>query len=132
MYINLHQLLFNFAYLSFLLFLFSQNICSFYFHCSIPHLAPCFSFVFQFVLKLVLFLTGKYNFWFPLFARSVYCTLFLLHCFHFALSVYTYVHISLFYLLSARFCKCHFPGFIFVFSFLDISYTITNAMPNCL
>ena len=33
---------------------------------------------------LVLFLTGKYNFWFLLFARSIYCTLFLLDCFHFA------------------------------------------------
>ena len=31
---------------------------------------------------LVLFLTGKYNFWFPLFAGSIYCTL--LDCFDFA------------------------------------------------
>ena len=30
------------------------------------------------------FCSGRYNFWFPLFARSVYCTLFLLDCFDFA------------------------------------------------
>ena len=32
----------------------------------------------------VLFLTGKYNFLFPLFTWSIYCTLFLMDCFHFA------------------------------------------------
>ena len=52
-------------------------------HCFIPHLAPGFSLVFQFVLKLVLFLTRKYNFLFPLFPRSIYHTLFLLDCFDF-------------------------------------------------
>ena len=54
MYINLlHIPLFNFAYLFFLSllsFLSSQHVCWFCFHCFIPHLAPCFSFIFQFVL----------------------------------------------------------------------------------
>ena len=36
------------------------------------------------MFKLILFLTGRYNFLFPLFARSIYCTLFLLDCFDFA------------------------------------------------
>ena len=83
----LHVPVFNFAYrvfLSFLSFLSSQHICQFCFHCFIPHLAPCFSFVLQFVLQLVLVLTGKYNFLFPLFTGSVHCTLFLLDCFDFA------------------------------------------------
>ena len=71
-------------------FLSSQHICQFCFHCFIPHLAPCFSFVFQFVFQLFLFLTGKYNFLFPFFARSIYCTLFLLDCFDFA---YGYMYI---------------------------------------
>ena len=30
------------------------------------------------------FFSGTYNFWFPLFAGSIYCTLFLLECFDFA------------------------------------------------
>ena len=74
----------NFAYLDLLSFLPSQHVCQFCFHCFIPHLAPCFSFVFQFVFKLVLFLIDKHNFLFPLFAGSIYCTLFLLDCFHIA------------------------------------------------
>ena len=40
----------NFTYLFFLSLLSSQHICQFYFHCFIPQLVPCFSFVFQFVL----------------------------------------------------------------------------------
>ena len=35
-------------------------------------------------MLLVLFLTGRYNFWFPLFTGSISCTLFLLDCFDFA------------------------------------------------
>ena len=46
--------LFNFACLSVLSFLSSQHICYFYFHCFIPQLALCFSFVFQFVLSFIL------------------------------------------------------------------------------
>ena len=84
LYINLlHLPLFNFAYLFFLFFPFLSTYLLFCLHCFIPHLAPYFSFVFQFVLKLVSFLTGKYNFLFTLFARSIYCTFFLLDCFYF-------------------------------------------------
>ena len=86
-YKSFYLTLFNFEYLfflSFLPFLSPQHISQFCFHCFIPHLAPCFSFVFQFVLQLVLFLTGRYNFLFPLFTGSIYCALFLLNCFDFA------------------------------------------------
>ena len=62
----------------------SKTIVRVFFHCFIHYLAPCFSFVFQFALQLVLFLTGTYNFYFPLFAGSIYCTLFVLDCFDFA------------------------------------------------
>ena len=44
--------------------------------CFIPQLALCFSFVFQFVFKLFLFLIGQYHLWFTLLARSLFCTLF--------------------------------------------------------
>ena len=82
MYIKLYISLFNFAYLFFPSFLSSQYICQFCFHCFIPnwHLALvlfsslCFS----------QFCSGRYNFWFLLFTRSIYCTLFLLDCFAFA------------------------------------------------
>ena len=85
MYLNLLYLpLFSIAYLFVLSFLSSQRICQFSFYCFILHMAPCFSFVFQFVLQLVSFLTGTYNFLFPFFARSIYCTLCLLDCFDFA------------------------------------------------
>ena len=88
MYINpLYLPLFNFSYrffLSFLSFLSFPRICKFYFHCFIPQSAPCFSFIFQFVLQLVLFLNGRCQFWFPLIAGSIYCSLFLLDCFDFA------------------------------------------------
>ena len=78
MYINLLYLpLFNFAYLFFLSLLSSQHICQFYFHCFIPQLAPCFCFP---VSDFSQFCFGRYNFWFPLFAGSIYCTLCLLVC----------------------------------------------------
>ena len=62
--------------------------------------APCFGSFFQCLLQLVVFLTGRYHFWFPLFTRSIYCTLFL-----FVLillrGIYVYVYIPLFkWLLS--------------------------------
>ena len=83
--------------ISFLFFLSSQHICQSYFHCFILHLASRLGFVFQFMLQLVSFLTGKYNFWFPLFARSIYSTLFLLHCFDFCLWVYMCIFSHTFY-----------------------------------
>ena len=55
---NLHLPLFNFENLFFLCFsplLSSQYICQFCFLCFNPQLAPCSSFVFQFVVQLVLF-----------------------------------------------------------------------------
>ena len=80
MYINLYLPRFNYAYL-FFLFSFSLNIfVSFIFIALFPkwHLV-LFSF-----LCFSLFLTSRYNFWSPLFARSIYCTLCLLNCFEFA------------------------------------------------
>ena len=93
-YINLiYLLLFNFACLFFLFFLsFSLNIfVSFIFIALYPnwHLglvlfsSLCFSY----------FCSGRHNFWFPLFARSNYCPLFLLYCFYFAygcICIYVY------------------------------------------
>ena len=73
MYINLHLPLFSFVYL-FLLFFPLNIFVSFVFTALFPtwHLALllfsslCFSY----------FCSGKYTFWFPLFAGSIYCTLF--------------------------------------------------------
>ena len=134
MYIKLHLPLFNFAYLFFLSFLSSQHICYFCFHCFIPHLAPCFSFVFQFVLKLVLFLTGKYNFWFPLFTRSIYCTLFLLDSFGFAyryifirVYAYVYMHTCIFHHYLTDFVAAICLGFIFGFLFLNICFQFSSV-----
>ena len=138
MYLNLLYLpLFSIAYLFVLSFLSSQHSCQFCFHCFTPHLAPCFSFVFQFVLKLVLFLTGKYNFWLPLFVGSIYGTLFLLGCFHFAygcicICVYSVtlviVVINLcLYTGLLQFCGAYFlfsfylsPSFLFSFHFFIV------------
>ena len=82
MYINLLYLpLFNFAHLFFLSF--PLNIfVTFIFIALFPnwHLALvlfsslCFNY----------FCSGRYNFWFPLFTGSTYCTLLLLDCFDFA------------------------------------------------
>ena len=91
MHINLlHLPLFNFAYLFFLSL--SLNIfVSFIFIALFPSWHPAlvfpffFLFVFlQFVFQLVLFLTDRYNFWFPFFTGSIYCTLLFLDCFDFA------------------------------------------------
>ena len=128
MYINLlHLPLFNFAY-PFCLFVLSfplNKFLKFRFHCFNHHLAPCFSFVFQFVLKLILFLTGRYNFLFPLFAESIYYTLFFLDCFHFAhgymyMCIYHYFNHRLPYFVAAT-CL----GLIFGFLFLDICFNLT-------
>ena len=137
MFINIHLPLFNFAYV---FFLSSQHICQFCFHCFIPHLAPCFSFVFQFVLQ---FSSGRYNFWFPLFAGPIYCTIFLLDCFDFAYgciricvySVTLFIVINLyiglwqfcggllfFFFLFSLFFHFSFFFIILIFNFLSLSY----------
>ena len=122
MYINLlHLSLFNFAYLFFLSFPFLST------YCFSLHLAPCFSFVFQFVLKLVLFLTVQHNFSFPLFARSIYCTLFLLDCFHCS---WVYMYISIFHCFNyylPDFVTAVCLVFIFGFSFLGIWFNLTQC-----
>ena len=81
MYINLHLPLFNFAYLFFLSFPFNIFV-SFIFIALFPswHLAlVLFSSLF-----FNSFCSGRYNFWFPLFTRSIYCTSFFLDCVDFA------------------------------------------------
>ena len=93
---------------------------------SIPQLAPCFSFVFQFVLWLVLFLTGRYNFWFPLFTGSIYCTLFLLDSFDFAYGcICIYMYSVTLFIVVINFCLyvgllqfCGVCLFLSFFSFL--------------
>ena len=127
MYTNLlHLPLFNFAYLFFLFFLsFPLNIfVSLIFIALYPnwHLglvlfsSLCFSY----------FCSGRHNFWFPLFARSNYCPLYLLYCFYFAygcICIYVY-SVTLFivvinlclYIGPLQFCGV-FP-FFFLFFFL--------------
>ena len=60
--------------------------------------------LFTILCLLVLFLTAKYNFWFPLFSGSVYCTLFLLDYFHFAhgcicICIYSIIWITMYLIL---------------------------------
>ena len=129
MYTNLHLPLFNSAYpfFSFLSFLSSKHICYFCFHCFIPHLAPCFSFVFQFVHKLVLFLTGKYNFLFPLFTRSL---LYFIFVGLFSLYSWVYIYMCIFHYFNyylPDFLTAICLGFIFGFSFSNICI----SLPSC-
>ena len=92
-------------------------------HCFIPHLAPGFTLVFQIVLKLVLFLTRKYNFLFSLFARSIYCTLLLLECFHFS---HGCICICVYSIILITICLISL-GFIFGFSFLEICFNLGDG-----
>ena len=128
MYIHLLYLpLFNAAYLFFLFFL------------SLPlNIYVSFIFIALFLnwyLALVLFSTlcfsyfcsDRYNFWFPLLTRSIYCTLFLLECFDFAYGcIYIYVcvySLTFLLLLSTSVCMWSFAVlwgvylFCFLFSF---------------
>ena len=143
MYINLLYLpLFNFAHLFFLYFLsFPLNVfVSFIFIALFPnwHLALvlfsslCFS----------QFCSGRYNFRFPLYAGSSYCTLFLLNCFDFAYQVYIYMCI-----FSNTFYCCYKPLplhwafavlwsfpfffllFFFVISFFKTYYIFSTFIP---
>ena len=103
----------------------SKTIVRGFFHCFIHYLAPCFSFVFQFALQLVLFLTGTYNFYFPLFAGSFYCTLFLQDCFDFT---YICVCVCVFHYFDhylPDFVTAICLGFISSFSFLSICFNLT-------
>ena len=130
MYINLlHLHLFNFVYLfflSFLSFLYSQYICSFCFHCFIPHLAACFHFVFWFVLKLVLFLTGKYNFFISLVHQVN--LLYFIFVELFSLCSWVYMYLCIFHYFNyylPDFVTAICLGFLFGFSFLDICFNFT-------
>ena len=133
MYINLLYLpLFNFVYLFFLSL--PLNIfVHFIFIVLFPsqHLAlVLFS---SFCLSL--FCSGRYNFWFPLFAGSVYYILFLLECFDFAygwicICVYS---VTLFiavinlclYIGFLQFCGA-FPFFFLFLSSLCLFFIIFN------
>ena len=129
MYINLlHLPLFNFAQLFFLSF--PLNIfVSFIFIVLYPnwHLAlVLFS-----SLCFRSFCSGRRNFWFPLFARSMYCTLFLSDCFDFAYGcICTCVYsVTLFivvvnlclYTGPLQFCRV-FLFFLFSFFFYFFSF----------
>ena len=100
MYINLLYLpLFNFEYLFFLsvpLNIFVSLIFMLY-----SPVVTLLQFCFPVCVQLVLFLTGRYNFWFPFFTGSIYCTLFLFDCFDF-----TYGYICIF---SHTFYCCQKP-----------------------
>ena len=100
--------IFNFANLFFpffLSFLSSQHNGQFSFHCFIPQLASCFSFVLQFVLQLVLFLLVDIIFGFLcLPGRSIIPYYFFLYFIFVGLlilfmGVYVYVYIQSHFLL---------------------------------
>jgi len=131
MYINLYILLFNFTYLFFLSF--SLNIfVSFIFIALFPncHLAL----VLLSSLYFSYFCSGRQNFWYTLFTRSIYCTLFSLDCFDFAygcicICVYSVtlfiviINICL-YVGLLQFCEVYlffFPLFSFFFHFFFFS-----------
>ena len=132
MYINLHLPLFNFAYLFFLFFLsFPLNIfVSFVFTALFPtwHLAlVLFS-----SLCFNQFCSGRYNFWFPLFTGSIYCTLFLLDCFDFAYGCVCIFHYFNYYLpdFVTTICLGFILGFFFwVFVLISLNI-ITNHLWN--
>ena len=127
MYINLLYLpLFKFAFiLSFLSFLSSQHICQFYFHCFLPTWYVALVLFSSFCFSQ--FCPGRHNFWFPLFTRSMYCTLFLLDCFDFAYGCicicHIYIQLNYFifvinFCLYVQFCSSvEFSFFIFFFPF---------------
>ena len=116
---------------SILSFLQSQHIGQLYFHYFMPQLTACFSFVFKFVLFWQ-FCSGRHNFWFPLFTKSIYCTLFLLDCFNFAygcicICVYS---VTLFivainfclYIAALQFCGVLLLLLFYFFHFSPLSY----------
>ena len=142
MYINLlYLLLFNFACIFFLFFLsFPLNIfVSFIFIALFPN----------WKLALVLFpslcfnqfCSGRYNFWFPLFAGSIYCILYLLDYFDFAYGcicicvqsvIFFIVVINLcLYVGLLQFCGVFlfFPFFFFSIFFISLFYNFNLFKP---
>ena len=103
MHINLlHLPLFNFAYLVFLSFLLNVLV-SFIF----------IAFFHSWHLSIVLFsslwiskfCSGRYNFWFPFFTRSIYYTLFLLDSFDFAYKcIYIFVYSVTLFIVVINLC----------------------------
>ena len=74
-----------------------------------------------------MFLTGKYNFLFPLLARSIYCTLFLLDCLDFAHGCICICMFHYFNYYLPDFVIAICLGFICGFSFLDICFNLTSC-----
>ena len=141
MYINLYLYLFNFSYLFFLSF--PLNIF------------VSFIFIALFLnwhLALVLFsslcfsqfYSGGYNFWFPLFTRSIYCTLFLLDCFDFAyrctcicvysVTIFIFVTNLCLYVGPLQFCGVSPPPFFSssISCFLFFIILIFNFLTCCI
>ena len=134
MYINLlHLPLFNFAYIvfpSFLPFLACQHFVSFTFIALFPnwHItlvlfsSLCFS----------RFCSSRYNICFPLFTRSIYCTLFFLGCFDFAygcicLFVYSVTLFLVVINLCLYFGPLQFCG-VFLFSFFFLFFPLFSIL----
>ena len=129
MYINLpHLPRLNFAYPFFPFLSTYMLVC---FHCFILHLAPWFSFVFQFVFNLVLFLTGKYNFLFPCSpGQSMY---FIFGLFWLCSRVYIYVCVCVFHYFNyylPDFVAAICLGFIFGLSLRIFALISLNAIIN--
>ena len=70
--------------------------------------------------------SSKYKLWFPLFARSIYCTFLFLDCFDFAHGCI--LHYFNYYLPDFVTAIC--LGFIFGFSFWGICFNLTYAITN--
>ena len=83
------------------------------------------------------FCSGRYNFWFPLFARSTYCTLFLLDCFDFAYRCICVYSATIFivvinlciYVVLLQFCGVFLLSFFFHFFFCSLFYNLNFVNP---
>ena len=93
-------------------------------------MAPCFSFVCQFVLRLVLFLTGKYNFDFlclPVQPTVLYFSWTVLTLLM-GVYIYVYIYVCIFHYFNyylPDFVTAICLGFIFGFLVLGICFTLT-------
>jgi len=86
----------------------------------------------------IFFSTGRNNFWFPLFTRSIYCTLLLLDCFDFpygyicicVYSVTLFIIVINLYIGILQFCGVFFsffPSSFFLFFFLFFIISIPSS-----
>ena len=68
-------------------------------------------------------------FWFPLFTRSIYCTLFLLDYFDFAYRCICIRVYSIIFIIICLICNCHLPGVLLWFLIFGHLFS-SNLMPK--